>query len=787
MKTLFAFLLGIFFSANVLAQPASPSTATNSNGSVTASESLVNVIRQAVSIPKFSASPVIDGKLDDEIWKQAAVLKDLIQTSPGDNIRASKPTEVYIGYDEKHLYVAVKCWDEKDKIRATVAQRDNVFGEDNVRFWLDTYDDKRRAYVLGFNPLGIQQDGIYTEGQGADFNVDVLHESKGVIEDWGWSVEAKIPFKSLRYTAGKGKFWGFNVARNIDRLNDEFNSWVPLPRNVSGFLTHFGRITGLDEIKTERTLEIIPTLTVKETGRRASQTKFSNPPIEPDFGFTAKFSISPNVTLDAAYNPDFADTEADAPVVEANQRFPIFFAEKRPFFLEGNDIFNSRIQAVYTRRIENPDLALKLTGKIGKNSFGILGAIDEPLSNPQQKKALAGIVRFKRDFGKESNIGFLATHYSYPQKHNTVAGFDYRWKINKNSEFRGQILGSTSKNFFYNPNIDDSQYRIGNAVAYDYNYYNIKGNSTFGFGGRGASSKYRADLGFNQRTNTNQIYTFWEYSSTPKPKEFIIQKFINTSYGFRHDFSGRFQSSGADFNINLSLKGNSQAGLGGYLSRERLVEDEFGAKRNTPERPLQTGAFFGEPTRDANQFGMFLFYYKSFNKRVSANANVNMDFNTFDLDFGAGNKFPRVSPAALAFGQNAPLDPGTGNQLNLSFGADFKPTDNFNFGLGYNKSKLKRSDTKLTAFDSNIFQFSSTYQFSRFVNLKARLDYNTLSSRVFGQYTFGWTPSPGKALYVGYNDSWNYKGFAFGQQQTGLLQLNRTFFIKLSYLFRRSF
>ncbi len=148
-------------------------------------------------------------------------------------------TEAYLTYDEKNLYIAFKCWDDRDKIRATVAKRDGVFGEDNVRIWLDTYNDQRRAYILGWNPLGIQQDGIYTEGGGnggADFSVDIVMESKGVIEDWGWSVEVKIPFKSLRYSAGKGKFWGFNAARNIDRFNDEFDSWMPDDRNISGQL-----------------------------------------------------------------------------------------------------------------------------------------------------------------------------------------------------------------------------------------------------------------------------------------------------------------------------------------------------------------------------------------------------------------------------------------------------------------------------------------------------------------------------------------------------------------------
>lgn len=176
-----------------------------------------------IVIPLTDSEIVIDGRLDEPAWQTAAVFKDFYQTSPGNNTAPSRPTEAYVFYDEKHLYIGFKCWDERDKIRATLAKRDNVFGEDNVRVWLDTFNDQRRAYVLGFNPLGIQQDGIFTEGQGADFSVDIVMESKGVIEDWGWSVEVKIPFKSLRYSAGEGKFWGFNVARNIDRFNDEFN------------------------------------------------------------------------------------------------------------------------------------------------------------------------------------------------------------------------------------------------------------------------------------------------------------------------------------------------------------------------------------------------------------------------------------------------------------------------------------------------------------------------------------------------------------------------------------
>ena len=738
-------------------------------------------------LPKFSASPVIDGKLDDEIWKSAVKLKDFSQFQPGDGVEASQQTEAFLGYDEKHLYIAIKAFDEPDKVRATIAQRDQIFDEDNVRILLDTYNDQRRGYLLAFNPFGIQGDGIYTEGvtngSDTDLNVDILMESKGMMLPDGWSVEVKIPFKSLRYTAGKGKFWGIHVLRKITRFNNEQDSWMPVNRNINGFLIQSGKITGLDDIKVERTLEIVPTLTFKQSGVRLSPDKFSNPPIKADFGFTAKFSISSNITLDAAVNPDFADVEADAPVVEANQRFPIFFSEKRPFFLEGVDIFKTPILAVNTRQIQNPDIALKLTGKTGKNSFGILAAVDDPISgNPNDKKAFVGVMRFKRDFGKESHYGFLATSYSFPEKHNQLGGFDVRWKIDDNTTLDAQVLGTTSRNYFYDPNLDQTNYRTGNALIYVYDFSQRKKLGGWGFGGVGRTRDYRADVGFTRRTNTNEIYAFKYWSSDPKPKAFIIRRNINYNFNFNHDYQGRFQNLNTNLNVKFSLRGNAYFGGGWYVGAEKLIEEEFGAKRTLNRQ----GAFSGAEDRFARQAGGWAWAEKSINKRVYLYINYNHDFNVFDFDFGGGEKFPRVSPAAL-LNTNSALDPGTGTMWGISGGANLKPTDSLSFDLSFNKSKLRRNDTGLVAFDSNIYQIRSTYQFSRFVNLKARLDYNTLSSRVFGQYTFGWTPSPGKALYIGYNDKWSHNGYEFNPRVQGFTQLDRTFFIKFSYLFRKSF
>jgi hypothetical protein len=180
-----------------------------------------------ITIPKFEKAPAIDGKIDEGEWSAAAVLKDFYQIQPGDNVAPSKPTEVLIGYDPKFLYIAFRVFDEPDKVRATVAKRDNIFQDDYVGFFLDTFNDKRKAFEIFFNPLGIQGDGVITEGRGEDFSVDLLFESKGQVNEQGWVVEAAIPFKSLRYEAGKGKLWGAHFFRRIKRFENELDSWMP--------------------------------------------------------------------------------------------------------------------------------------------------------------------------------------------------------------------------------------------------------------------------------------------------------------------------------------------------------------------------------------------------------------------------------------------------------------------------------------------------------------------------------------------------------------------------------
>jgi len=389
-----------------------------------------------VTVPKFATPPVIDGKLDEAVWHNAAVLKDFYQIDPGDNIAPSKPTEVLIGYDPKFLYVAFRAFDEPDKVRSTVAKRDSIFQDDYVGFYLDTFNDKRKAFEMFFNPLGIQGDGVLTEGSGEDFSVDVLMESRGVVNDAGYVVEIAIPFKSIRYEAGKGKLWGAHFFRRIQRFNRELSSWMPFSRSIDSNLSQAGHLGGLEGISLERTIELIPSLTLSESGKfvrsfgpvplgAVDPGRIVNEPIKFEPGLTAKFTPSSALTLDLAINPDFAQVEADQLVVTANQRFPIFFAEKRPFFLEGIDIFRTPITAVHTRAIVDPDVAVKLSGKKGRNTFGLMVASDngsgtfvgDERLNPGNlrfldKNAQIGVLRLKRDIGKENSIGMIATTYN---------------------------------------------------------------------------------------------------------------------------------------------------------------------------------------------------------------------------------------------------------------------------------------------------------------------------------------------------------------------------------------
>ncbi|MEQ1645342.1 MAG: carbohydrate binding family 9 domain-containing protein, partial [Pyrinomonadaceae bacterium] len=700
-----------------------------------------------------------------------------------------------MAYDSKNLYMAFKVKQDKSTIRATVARRDSIWNDDYIILYMDTFNDKRQAYALGWNPLGIQADGTMTEGRGEDYSVDINMESKGVVTDDGYNIEVAIPFKSLRYEAGKAKNWGLHVFRRVKYNNNELDAWMPNNRSINGSLIQAGQVTGLEGIETTRQLEINPSFTVSETGRRTRNTfngdpngRYVNEGIKGDFGMTAKLSLSPAVTLDFAYNPDFAQVEADAPVSTTNVRFPIFFAEKRPFFLERIDIFQSGMNVVNTRAIVDPDIAAKLTGRRGKNTFGIMYASDNApgnysvdereslrqcklaqLTDPTRvcsverfldQNADIGVLRIKRDIGATHNLGFFATTYNFVDRHNHTSGFDGRFKLTPKVIAEFQVLGTNSRRNFYNPDIDRNQYRTGNGFGYRGFLQRSDRNLYLELSASGRSPDYRADVGFTNRTDTNYLGTFVRYETDRTPKNKIIFKRLFNQSNINYDWSGRSQGYQSNNQGMLAFQRQVYVGAGFELGYERVFEHEFGARR-TATRPTQ-GAFFGPSSeRSTQRKEVYGFVEASPWKQWFFLVVLSQNFGSLDYDFGAGPKYPRVSAPYVAwyntcgqFGSActtpAPrLDPGAGDMTYLESSVRYQPTTAFQIQVNYNRSRLARNDTGLVAFDDNILSVRSTYQFTRNVFARMRLDYSNVASRIRPQFVFGWTPSPGTALYAG--------------------------------------
>ena len=776
--------------------------------------------QEPVQIPKHSSPPLIDGQLDDAIWQDAAVFGDFIQIQPGDNVTPTHPTEFMMAYDAKNLYVAFRVIQDRDKVRATVARRDNIFNDDYVLMYIDTFDDDRQAYVIFFNPLGIQADGTFTEGRGEDYSVDLIMESKGVLTPEGFTIEAAIPFKSLRYEAGKNKNWGLSIFRRVKYNNNEYNSWTPHNRSVNGYLNQSGRITGLEGIETTRQLEINPSFTVSQSSRRSRFTfnndpagRYANEGIRGDFGMTAKFSLTPTITLDFAYNPDFAQVEADAPVSTANVRFPIFFAEKRPFFLERIDIFQTPMNVVNTRAIVDPDIAAKLTGRRGKNTFGLMYASDNapgnysldereslllcqnarPTSGPLcpnerfvDQNADIGVFRFKRDVGRQHNVGAFATTYNFVDRHNHLAGFDGRFRLNESTVTDFQIVGTNTRAYFYDPDLDANQYRTGNGFGYRAYLERSGKNLYMNYLATGRTRDYRSDVGFTQRTDTNYLGSFIRYETDRDAKKNVIYKRLMNESNVSFDWRGRSQLVRSNTQGMLAFQRQTYVGGGAEIGYERVFESEFGPSRSETKQ----GAFFGpDPERSAHRQEVYGFVETNPVKQLFASLVLSYNWGVLDLDLGNGPNFPRVSPVAMLLGQDAPYDPGPGDMLYIESSVRYQPTTALQMQVNYNRRRLIRDDNGRVAFDENIYSLRSTYQFTRDIFARLRVDYSNISTRVRPQFVVGWTPSPGTALYAGYNDDINYNGYNpyTRLREPGLQGNGRTFFIKASYLFRKSF
>jgi len=385
-------------------------------------------------IPRLEASVRIDGVLDEPVWSQATRLTGFWQYQPVDGRPAEERTEVLVWYAPDAIHFGVVAHDRAPgAIRATVADRDNIDSEDQVVLDIDTFHDRRRAFFFAVNPLGVQSDGVRSEGAGQvsslvpgsiDKNPDFVWESKGRITDRGYQIEIRIPFKSLRYPGGERQTWGFNVTRIVQRTGYT-DTWTDVRRANASFIGQEGAIAGLHDLRHGVTVEAQPFVTATADGSRSLETgEFDREEVDPDAGLNLRLGFT-SYALDATLNPDFSQVESDEGQVTVNERFALFFPEKRPFFLEGIELFGTPQTLVYTRRIVSPKGGAKLTGKFGQLGVAHLTAVDE--TGDGGEDAWFNVTRLRRDFGRNSIAGVTFTNRDQGGAHNRVLAGDFRY------------------------------------------------------------------------------------------------------------------------------------------------------------------------------------------------------------------------------------------------------------------------------------------------------------------------------------------------------------------------
>jgi hypothetical protein len=416
--------------------------------------------RLDVAIPRIDRPAVrIDGRLDEAVWQQAALLNDFTQYEPVENIPATEATEVYVFFSSDAIYFGIRALDrEPALIQARLGQRDrSATNDDWVRILLDTFDDQRRAYMFYVNPLGIQTDGLWLEGGGGgfrggggggrsfDLSPDFIWESNGRVNDDGWSAEVRIPYVSLRFREVPLQQWGVQITREVKRRGFK-QAWAPLTKDITSTLAQSGHLVGLRDLKARRLIEINPEATGQRVGSNATGP-FVRDDFDPDFGVNGRIGLSQNLVLDATVNPDFSQIEADANQLTVNERFAIFFPEKRPFFLEGAEIFRTPRNLVHTRQIIDPSGGVKLSGKFGTFNMGYIGALDDSprtFGDPTASRAAFNLMRVRRDVGRGSNVGLLYTDRTLTDgsQYNRVAAADARFLIDGKYTVTGQVAGT---------------------------------------------------------------------------------------------------------------------------------------------------------------------------------------------------------------------------------------------------------------------------------------------------------------------------------------------------------
>jgi hypothetical protein len=705
----------------------------------------------AQSRPTFDAHrvaepPRIDGFLGETEWGDPIPADDWQSYNPLHGDRVPQQTTVWVSYDADALYFAFKADDpEPGGIKTSITRRDNIWQDDWIGLSLDALGTGQLSYHMLVNPSGVQLDMLNSVAGGEDTAPDWIWDSAGRITDTGYVVEIRLPLQSIRFRGGPDTRMGILFWRRVSRLGVSV-AWPPLAPGVWVFERHAG--LRFAQLQPRPPRELLPSVTYGRTETRDTPNRWTATD-KGDVGFSGKLGLSSTITLDATLNPDFSQVESDAFQVEVNQRFPIFFGEKRPFFMEGAGIFalagsgngdNSLRTAVHTRRIVDPIFGAKLTGSAGRFTFGTLSAVDQAVpANIQDPEAEGtrtfNIGRAQYSLKPGSYAGAIAADMTADDEYNRVVGADLRWRLSDTQRFDAFALATRSRR----PGADEPTAGVGAQITYNY--------STQTWVAIGSAEHYdpqfRMETAFLNRIGITAGWGFLERSFYPNKDRY---PWIRRIAAFTFTQGGRDRVAGG--NDYLAVPGvRFNFTRQGFLRLDR----SFGFEHWRGER-FERG-------------------------RVRGFGNVQL-YRWLFLD---GN----ISRGRAVFYD--PVDPFQGRSLSASGSLRLQPNGRFQQSIGYNRVAFDREATGERVFTVNIVNARTTYQFTRAFSLRAIAQYDNSRHRILADFLSSFEPRPGTVVYAGYGSLLEERELVDGQWVTGrgaYAASRRGLFFKTSYLHR---
>jgi hypothetical protein len=613
-----------------------------------------------------AASPVrVDGVLDEPVWEQATAIPVDHEWFPSDNVPAPVTTVALVTYDDEHLYIAFRAADpDPSKIRARFADRDAPTDDDTVGFMIDPFHDGRRAFQFRINPLGVQMDAVNSDVEGTeDFSWDAIWESAGRVTAEGYVVEVALPFRQLRFPATSDvQTWGFMATRDWPRsLRHRMRSLVT-DQNRNCLVCQFQELAGFERLETGRNLEIAPTLTGNLSEQRqgfpGGRFESAGEDLEP--GLSARWGVTPNISLNLTANPDFSQVEADAAQLEVNTRFALFYPEKRPFFLEGADFFETQFPLVFTRTVADPVAGLKVTGKQDAHAFGAFFAQDRInnliLPGSQQSRlasfdqdVTSGVLRYRRDLGETSTLGVLWTGREADGYSNHVAGFDGVYRFSDSDVVRYQATGSTTRypDSLADALAEDAPYAAGSfdghglSLAYQHNDRDWSWHADY----QELAPEFRADSGFIDRVGVRTSQLWAERRIRGTQGGWFSNIYIFGSADGVREWNGDFSEWGADLavtyhgprqsEVNLTVAPNQEhfQGKDYYNPRYNIFAGFQPTSRSTVSTQVRWG---GDIDVTNNQAADFVTLTQTLDLRLGRRFQGHLDWihQTFDVRGG---------------------------------------------------------------------------------------------------------------------------------------------------------